>query len=402
MSKHNDDLYSNIELVPDDYLEKNPSAKISSSNGDDSHEHTHHHSHHSSGKGSVGKKEKKKKHKKKKIKKILISILIFLLSLILIFVIIFFIKRHNGKNKLLSSEPVNLSLPGDLDYDNIENGGDTIVYKGHTYKFNHNIASILFMGIDHDEFKDNAIPSTSGQADALYLMTYDTSTGRIKVLSLNRDTMTDINRYDVEGNFYDTAKKQLCLAYTFGDGKHLSAQNQVMAVSRLLYNIPINIYYAIDFSTLKILNDDLGGVTVTPEYTFASFKKGEKVTLLGETAEQFVRYRNTDMLDDNIRRMACQRQYLNAFAGRILPAIKNDLKLPVKLYQHTSKYTVTNLDTDIMVYLASALVSDYSGLNISSIAGKYVEVKDDTYAEFIVDKEVLFETVLDFYYTKVN
>ena len=109
------------------------------------------------------------------------------------------------------------------------------------------------MGVDHDEFKDDAVPSTAGQADALYLMTYNISTGKIKVLALNRDIMTDISRYDSEGNYYDTATKQLCLAYAYGDGKELSAKNQAMAVERFIYNIPINTYYAIDFSSLKIL-----------------------------------------------------------------------------------------------------------------------------------------------------
>ena len=66
-------------------------------------------------------------------------------------------------------------------------------------------------------------------------------------------------------------------AYAYGDGKELSAKNQAMAVERFIYNIPINTYYAIDFSSLKILNDDIGGVTLTPEYTFSSFTKGQKL-----------------------------------------------------------------------------------------------------------------------------
>jgi anionic cell wall polymer biosynthesis LytR-Cps2A-Psr (LCP) family protein len=258
------------------------------------------------------------------------------------------------------------------------------------------------MGIDHDEFKDDAVPSTAGQADALYLMTYNISDGKIKVLALNRDIMTDISRYDGDGNYYDTATKQLCLAYAFGDGKHLSAQNQVVAVERLIYNIPISTYYAIDFSSLKILNDDIGGVTLTPEYTFSSFTEGQTVRLMGETAEQFVRYRNTDLLDDNLRRMSCQKLYLNSFASQILPSIKKDILVPLKLYQDSSKYTVTNLDINIMTYLASTLAVNYSGLNIMSVEGKYIETKNDNYAEYKIDKTDLFEKILNIYYKKIN
>ena len=61
---------------------------------------------------------------------------------------------------------------------------------------NDNIASILFMGIDNRKLKDNAVSGTGGQADALYLLLTITKSGHIKVLSLNRDIMTDISRYD--------------------------------------------------------------------------------------------------------------------------------------------------------------------------------------------------------------
>lgn len=119
--------------------------------------------------------------------------------------------HYLGKKSLLGNEAVALTLPEDINYDDIEGDGKTIEYKGHTYEFNSNIASILFMGVDHDEFKDDAVPSTAGQADALYLMTYNISTGKIKVLALNRDIMTDISRYDSEGNYYDTATKRYVL-----------------------------------------------------------------------------------------------------------------------------------------------------------------------------------------------
>lgn len=440
MSKQTNDLYSNIELVPDDYQAENTGTAseeqsshnsrhehqgVDSDHDNSSHhnsEHSHHssehrhhssshshhssshhssrhHSHHSSG---TGKKKSSKKKKWSKKKKVFIIILAILLFIILALFVTLAVMHYLGKKSLLGEEAISLTLPDDIDYDDIEGDGKTIVYKGHTYEYNSNIASILFMGIDHDEFKDDAVPATAGQADALYLMTYNISNGKIKVLALNRDIMTDISRYDGEGNYYDTSTKQLCLAYSFGDGKHLSAKNQVVAVERLIYNIPISTYYAIDFSSLKILNDDIGGVTLTPEYTFSSFTEGQTVTLMGETAEQFVRYRDTTLLDDNLRRMNCQKLYLNSFASQLLPAIKKDMNVPLKLYQDSSKYTVTNLDANIMVYLASTLATNYSGLNIMSVKGKYVETKNDAYAEYKINKTDLFEKILNIYYTKIS
>lgn len=436
-TKKYDELYSNIELIPDEaikdtedpqgfnvdwelveekYRQKNHRHSYHHHSGDSedsghhSSNHSHHHSsspshHHSSSQnhsaGSNRKRKKEKSSKKKwsKKKKILMGILIFFLCFIIGLLATFFILRHLGKQKMLNYDNLNISVPDGVDY---EDNGRLIYYKGHTYQFNENIASILFMGIDNRELKENSIAGTAGQADALYLFTYNSTNGQIKVLSLNRDTMTDIGRYDENGTYYDTTTSQLCLAYAYGDGKELSAENQVTAVERLLYNIPINAYYAINLDAIKILNDDIGGVTLTPEYTFGSFVKGQQVTIKGDMAEEFVRHRDTNLLDDNLRRMDCQRLYINSFANQIVPAIKRDFQIPLKLYQHSSDYTVTNIKTPILTYLASSLATNFSGLNMTSTSGKYVDVPSDSYAEFMVKKKKLFETVLDFYYTRID
>ena len=307
--------------------------------------------------------------------------------------------RYKGRQTLLNYDNLNVNVPDGIDY---EEGGNIIHYNGHTYQFNKNIATLLFMGIDNRELKENATAGTAGQADALYLFTYDIRTGKIRVLCLNRDIMTDISRYDESGKYYDTSTKQLCLAYAYGDGKTLSAENQVTAVERLIYNVPIHSYYAIDLSAIKILNDDIGGVTLTPEYTFGSFTKGQSITLKGDLTEEFVRTRDISLLDDNLRRMACQRQYINAFAGRIIPAIRNDINVPIRLYQDSSKYTVTNIDVSILTYLASTLAFNHSGLELVTVSGQYKDNPNDLFAEFELNQTEFFETILDLFYIKLD
>lgn len=425
-------LYKHIELVPDEHTntqnvessehtnnsKENSSTNVISDKYDSKgfnvdwdtieenykHSHSHHRhqshhsgSHHHSSRHGHGRRHRRRKWKK--WKKILVGILLFILCIIIGVVAAFFLMRHRGKEMLLNYDNMSIDVPEELNY---EDDGDIIYYDGNKYRFNRDIASILFMGVDNRVLKENASAGTAGQADALYLLTYDTVNGKIKVLCLNRDTITDISRYSREGTYYDTAQKQLCLAYAYGDGKKLSAENQTTAVQRLLYNIPINGYYAIDLSALQVLNDDIGGVTVTPEYTFKEFKKGETVTLKGEMAEAFVRHRDYTLLDDNLRRMACQRQYLDAFADQIVPAIKKDLSLPLKLYEDSSEYTVTNIRVSDLTYLASELALDYSGMEFIKTSGEYKMVEGDKSAHFIVDKDKLFETVLDIFYLKVD
>lgn len=418
--KKYDELYSNIELVPDEAIKDTDDPQGFDVDWDlveekyQQHRHGHHHhssghSHHHSShsehlsdskeKNQKGKQKKTPKKKWSKKKKFLIGILIFFICLIIGVISTFFILRYLGKQAMLNYDNLNITVPDGIDYDD---NGRIIYYNGHTYQFNENIASVLFMGIDNRELKENAIAGTAGQADALYLFTYNALNGEIKVLSLNRDTMTDISRYDAGGKYYDTTTTQLCLAYAYGDGKTLSAENQVTAVERLLYNVPINAYYAINLDAIKILNDDIGGVTLTPEYTFGSFVKGQQTTIKGDMAEEFVRHRDTSLLDDNLRRMACQRLYINSFANQIVPAIKKDLQVPIKLYQHSSDYTVTNIKMPILTYLASSLATKFTGLNMKITNGKYIDNLTDAAAQFKIDKKPLFETVLDFYYTRID
>ena len=374
-----------------------------SSSGEHRHHHSSHSSHHSSRHHSSSKKRSKKDKKERKKwstkKKVLIGILIFFLCIIIGVLSAFFIMRWQGKKELTNHDQLNLNLPDWVDY---RDGGWYIYYKGHEYTFNDNIATILFMGIDNRELKKNAKMGTAGQADALYLVTYDVNTKRMRILCINRDTMTDISRYDVEGNYIDTKKTQICLAYAFGDGQKTSAENEKTAVQRLMYNIPVNAYYAIDLSAIKILNDDVGGVPVVPQYTFAKFKKGVPITLKGDQAESFVRHRDIRLMDDNLRRIECQKQYINKFAQRIVPATRSNLNTPNKLYTHSKKYTVSSFDSSMVVYLATDLAFNFHGFEMINTKGKYKKVKDDPSAEFFLKEVPFFETILDMFYIQTG
>ena len=290
-------------------------------------------------------------------------------------------------------------LPDWVDY---RDGGYIVYYKGHEYTFNKNIATILFMGVDNRKLKTKAKMGTAGQADALYLMTFDVTNSKMRVLCINRDTMTDISRYDEAGNYLDTKKTQLCLAYAFGNGKKTSAENQKTAVQRLIYNIPVNAYYCIDLSAIKILNDDLKGVRVTPGYDFLKFRKGVPITLKGGQAETFVRYRNVKLVDDNLRRIECQKTYIRGFFKRIVPATRSNLNTPSKLYKHSQEYTVSSLDAAKLVYLATDLAFNYSGFEMINTKGKYKMVEGDASAEYFLKEVPFFETILDIFYTQTG
>lgn len=74
----------------------------------------------------------------------------------------------------------------------------------------------------------------------------------------------------------------------------------------------------------------------------------------------------------------------------------------MKLYQDTQENTVTNMNISTLTFLASSLATNFKGVNIVSIDGKYKKVKGDASAEFVVDKKDLLKKILDIYYTQIN
>ena len=344
---------------------------------------------------------KKEKKKKKLWLKILIGILIGLIVLILSGIITLFILINVGKGAMLdANKTAIINVPTYVQQ--VEQDGKTIVYNGKTYKYNEAITSILFMGIDRDQFADDDENlGTNGDADALMLLTYDTSNGNTDLISISRDTMADIDVYSKDGTYIGIEKQQICLAYAYGDGKETSCTNQVNAVSRLFYNIPISSYLSMDLDAVSVLNDAVGGVTVTSPQTFKEFTKGETVTLYGESAETFVRNRDTSVLDSNNSRMERQRVYIESFFKTLAAGTKENLMLPVDLFNAASPYTVTNIDIPKVTYLASNILEkDFSEIEMQNVPGEVVQ--GEVYAEYHLDQEKFFEMFLNVYYTPVD
>ena len=344
---------------------------------------------------------KKEKKKKKLWLKILIGILIGLIVLILSGIITLFVLINVGKGAMLdANKTAIINVPTYVQQ--VEQDGKTIVYNGKTYKYNEAITSILFMGIDRDQFADDDENlGTNGDADALMLLNYDTSNGNTDLISISRDTMADIDVYSKDGTYIGIEKQQICLAYAYGDGKETSCTNQVNAVSRLFYNIPISSYLSMDLDAVSVLNDAVGGVTVTSPQTFKEFTKGETVTLYGESAETFVRNRDTSVLDSNNSRMERQRVYIESFFKTLAAGTKENLMLPVDLFNAASPYTVTNIDIPKVTYLASNILEkDFSEIEMQNVPGEVVQ--GEVYAEYHLDQEKFFEMFLNVYYTPVD
>lgn len=137
---------------------------------------------------------------------------------------------------------------------------------------------------------------SAGQSDGIFLIAQDTVHHSLKILMIPRDTMTEIPITD-ENGAPDTKITQLTIAYAYGDGREGSCENTVQSVEKLLSGFSIDNYLAVDTTVVAKLNDAVGGVTVTiptdgMEKRDPAFVKGTQVTLHGDQAEAFVRYRD--------------------------------------------------------------------------------------------------------------
>lgn len=283
---------------------------------------------------------------------------------------------------------------------------DVIWYNGKAYRYNHDLVTMLVMGIDQEsdtiEEKDD-VSGESGQADSIFLMVMDKSKDEIKMISISRDTMTQIKTFDYKGNYLGKSKNHLGLAYSFGDGKVTSCQYMVDAVSNLFYGMPINGYVALNMNAVAMINDAVGGVTVTvPEdmtQVDPSFAEGAAVTLTGDQALKFTRYRDTEKDFSNNSRMERQKQYFVNFMGQAVKAMKEDMSLPVSLYQSLTDDMVTNLSLDRSVYLATeAMDMHFTADGIVSLKAK--SKKGSVYDEVYVDDDALYDLIIQTFYTE--
>ncbi len=346
------------------------------------------------------------RQRKSKSKRAIIIIFSFLLVFTIIVGASFLFVYHKGKSNLRNDQGMDSFPTGDTDTPPENVDGRTIIYKGSTYQLNDNLVTILFMGTDNYEpLPDSSAPGNNGQADALFILAVDTDTGQTDVIGISRDSMVDIDIFALDGGFVKTARRQVCLAYAYGDGREKSCENVSRSVSRLLFGMPIKYYCAIDLRPIGIFNDAVGGVKVSAlediKLSGGLVKKGESVVLKGEDARHYVQYRDTVRLDSNNPRIKRQQQYLTAFAQKALSMTKKDVTLPVKMYNKFSKYITTNLKTAEISYLTSNILknNDKGEFNFRIVKGDVVQ--GEKFAEYVVDETALYELILEVFYNKI-
>ncbi|WP_088007048.1 LCP family protein [Indiicoccus explosivorum] len=136
--------------------------------------------------------------------------------------------------------------------------------------------SVLLLGVDERE-------NDSGRSDTMIVATVNPEDGSMKMVSIPRDTYTEIVGYGM--------KDKINHAYAFG-GIEMSMET----VENLL-DIPIDYVVEVNMEGFKEIVDAVGGVTVSNSVAFDEFPEGE-VHLSGSEALGYVRMRKEDPRGD--------------------------------------------------------------------------------------------------------
>lgn len=283
--------------------------------------------------------------------------------------------------------------------------GYTVYHDGKYYRYKEGMVNLLLIGVDSDEKPDAPLPNgNDNQADVIVLAALDTKNDTMTLISVSRDTMCDIAVLDENGNDLGSARAQLALSYSYGDGLETSCELCREAVSNLFGGLNIDGYAAFYMGGISDLNDALGGVTVQvlDDYDFTVhpgcevMTSGSTVTLTGEQARMYIRCRNDDTTG-NDNRMQRQKQYMLAMIAQARQSIAGNPTRVFSLYNALSSYVLTDLSTSSLAYLAAEGASMHFSGDMLRVTGQSV-LSDQHHMELMPDPQALYRLILDVFY----
>ena len=282
-------------------------------------------------------------------------------------------------------------------------------------ELNRNIETFLIIGIDDFSDQKETYDSYNNtmQADYLVLLMFNTRTNEVSALHINRDTMTPITILGVLGDKVGKETHQIALSHTYGTGEKDSCLNTVTAVEDLL-GIVVDHYARITMDAIPLLNDAIGGVTLTPTVTITAeavasnteadtentettnnlITEGQTVTLTGEQALAYVRVRQSVSDGSNLKRMERQRQYMSAFIEQV-KANKDNIDTE-SLFKNISDKIVSDCSIERLETIFDKS-TDFTFTEIYTLEGT-AKVGDSGYMEYHLDQDKLNETIKDLFY----
>lgn len=302
-------------------------------------------------------RKKKRRKKKKKGNKFLAGCAIFLLLLLTVAgIVAFFVYRD------LRNTTDNMSVEIDRDQHESRNA-PVDIDAGEPF-------SVLVLGIDNDEERDYLV----GRSDTMMLMTINPNTERTSIVSIPRDTYTEI----IGRGTMDKINH----AYAFGEA------SMSMDTVENLFDVPVDYFVAVNMDSMPQIIDAVGGITVTPNVSFEHsgyhFQQGQSTHVSGSEALAYSRMRYDDPEGD-YGRQARQREVIESTLRQI--ASVDSVMNYRGVLDSLGNTMQTNMTFDEMVDMFrnyNNAVDDIEQVQMSGTG----QMIDGVYYEMIPDEEV--------------
>ncbi|MFL2119835.1 LCP family protein [Marinilactibacillus psychrotolerans] len=230
--------------------------------------------------------------------------------------------------------------------------------------------SVLLMGIDTGDMGR----TDQGRSDTMMLMTVNPNTKKTTIVSIPRDTYTEI----VGKGTMDKINH----AYAFG------GTSMAMNTVQKLFDIPVDYYVSVNMEGLQQIIDAMDGVDITPQLTFEqagyNFVEGQTEHMDGNTALEYSRMRHEDPNGD-YGRQERQRAVVEATVEKM--ASVDSVMNYKSVLNSLSANMQTNLSFDDMVDVFTKYNSAIGTVKQDQLSGTGKK-QNGVYYEFITDEEI--------------
>ena len=279
-------------------------------------------------------------------------------------------------------------------------------YNGKKYQYNNRVTTLLYAGLDSfDELKQTATYGDKARADSIMLIVLDEASKKMSVVAINRDTMTEVHRFSRNGGDLGTYVTHLGYAYANGDGGTASCENLKTAVSTLFNDLPIDGYMVSNQTSIAMINDLVGGVTVTvPNNDLATqypeLTEGNIVTLDESNVRAYVQQRDTAVDFSNEGRIERQKSFVLSFMDEFGTLVKDNSMQVWDELEECSNWMQTDITKNRYLSLADA----FSQTNLAPDSYYILEGEDqlgELHDEFYYDEDALQELIIKLFYREV-
>lgn len=279
-------------------------------------------------------------------------------------------------------------------------------YNGKKYQYNNRVTTLLYAGLDSfDELKQTATYGDKARADSIMLIVLDEASKKMSVVAINRDTMTEVHRFSRNGGDLGTYVTHLGYAYANGDGGTASCENLKTAVSTLFNNLPIDGYMVSNQTSIAMINDLVGGVTVTvPNNDLATqypeLTEGNIVTLDESNVRAYVQQRDTAVDFSNEGRIERQKSFVLSFMDEFGTLVKENSTQVWDELEECSDWMQTDITKNKYLSLADA----FSNTNLTPDSYYILEGEDqlgELHDEFYYDEDALQELIIKLFYREI-